>query len=996
MKSIHKIISMVLGITIAFMAMPKLFLSQDAKAAGTQTVKMDKEVYLYGQPITLSFTGASQKDWIGIYEEGGIPQGSNPSLTWQYTSDATQPDGKMNFTKVLPPGKYEALYMENDGYNIFQRASFSIITLNPPVGISFEDTDEDVDQVAGDVKIQIPADSSNVTQYNLYWGNDIGKLAGEPVIAAVQPSTITGEKYVIYTIPDNTVVPKGATKLLAYSDSIAGETSSGAEVAIPGVTKEKPLVSFEVITDIHLQGDENHVYNKNLEDALKDTIALNPDSDGLMAIGDNTENGTEAQYKELARIFNLYKNQLPETYFVQGNHDVRWGDWTQFSELFKKYTNMKSSYYNVWIKDYQFIFLGTEKGLKDYSYLSETQLKWLDEKLSESQGKPTFIFHHQPLKNTVSGANDGYLSSNHWYGVRQDKELKMILSKYPQSILFSGHTHWELGAKDTMYNAKYATMFNTGAISYLWTDSNTSKSGSQGLFVEVYNDKVLVKGRDFKNNTWIANAQYEVDLSKQIPVVDPATDPDLTLGNPTIHTVKEKYFATEPIEVTYTGSVEEDWIGVFPTGTKLGKNVPAIAKQKTNNVKQPDGMMTFSELNLAPGKYDAVYVGEAEYRTDNDNIELGRVTFEIVEEPTLEEQMRQANKEASQSILLAKDKNTVEQQVSRTIEQLSDFINRDELPKSTELDLIVDTTNTVFAAMMSKWEQGVIDKEVVLEQTDALLIEAFLPIVEQIGKNDLEEWETAVTTATNVNDVVIAKLGKKDISHKWVEKLGKTFSVMLTKLGSTETSVNDVENVTDEINRFASAVEQIETSLGNKASLFNFEKTFQIEMDHNQEASPDQQAMLNQKAFATLSGEIVQVLSKKKLNLVVTRKEDAGVRLSTRMLQEYANEELTIFLYKNDEIKPPKNVINMSDVYNFGIETTTKNISQFKNGDVQIMLPYEYKAQNLLAYQYDEKHKSWKKVPGSKGKAEDVMGIDGRVSFGTKKAGTFLVVDADK
>lgn len=247
-------------------------------------------------------------------------------------------------------------------------------------------------------------------------------------------------------------------------------------------SQPKPNVSFEVITDLHLTGDMNHTHNKNIEKALKDIIALNPDSDGLMVVGDSTDHGDEAEYLELNRIFNLYKNDLAEPFFVQGNHDVRWSDWSKSFSQFIKYTNMKSSYYDIWIKGYHFIFLGTEKGLKDYSYLSAEQLNWLDEKLSdkESSGKPVFIFHHQPLQNTVSGANDGYNQKFNWYGIRQDKTLKMILAKHPGSILFSGHTHWELGSKDTMYNAKYATMFNAAATSYLWTDDDEMKAGSQG------------------------------------------------------------------------------------------------------------------------------------------------------------------------------------------------------------------------------------------------------------------------------------------------------------------------------------------------------------------------------------------------------------------------------------------------------------------------------------------------------------------------------------
>ncbi|MED1783191.1 metallophosphoesterase [Brevibacillus fortis] len=1111
MKVINKTMSMVLGVTVAFMGMTQPFMVQGVQAAGAQSVTMDKQAFLHGQPITLSYTGASLKDWIGLYIAGAIPQGSNPSLTWQYTSAAGQPNGAMSFTKSLPAGEYEALYMQNDGYNIFQRAPFSIITLNPPTGITFVDTDEDADQIAGDVKIKIPADPANVTHYNLYWGNDVGKLAGEPIIAQVEPSTTPGETYATYTIPANTVIPKGATKLLAYSDSTAGETTASAEFTIPGMVKEKSLVSFEVITDMHVQTSKDHVHNKNLEDAFKDMIALNPDSDGIMTIGDNTENGTEAQYMELARIFNMYKDQLPETYFVQGNHDVRWGDWTQFSELFHKYTNMKSSYYNVWINGYQFIFLGTEKGLKDFSYLSETQLKWLDEKLAESGGKPTFIFHHQPLKNTVAGANDGYLKSNYWYGVRQDTELKTILAKHPGAFLFSGHTHWELGAKDTMYNAKYATMFNAGATSYLWTDANTGKDGSQGFFVEVYEDKVMVKGRDFKNDTWIANAQYEIDLSEKIPVVDPSTDPDLTLSNPTVHMVKEKYLSSEAIEVAYTSSVREDWIGIFPTGTKLGKNVKAIAQQKTSGVKQPNGTVSFKDLKLAPGKYDAIYVGEAEYRTDNDNLELGRVTFTIVDETqaqapqavsftdadtnkgviggdvtvtpaanetnideyvlywgndegklsgqsaiasvaktgdkvayvipngtaipngatkllafskqkdtesedfaqtalkdaftevppvdppvlTPDEELRQANRAAAEAIKNATDEDVVEEQAKNAIKQLSKLIKDEKLSDSTHLALVSDATNTVLAAMVSKWKEDIVDEDQVLEQTYSLLKDAFLPVVDEIEKNDQEQWEQAVKVMALVAETTIAQLDKDDLSEKWVKKLKEPITELLTQVSTIEADDSEnTEKVVAQIERLAQAVEAIEIALDKQASLFDLEKTIEIRMDRDRhEVRAAKKSKEEEKSSMTLNSDIVHALAQKQINVALVNKEDSGVWLSSKLLEEHEAGDINVELSKPDDIKKPSKTGNASDMYEVRLEADNKEMKRFDSETVRMILPYEHKEKYLTAQYYDEAKKVWNVLKTSKGKTVDVIKTGDRASFEIEKPGIYLVAN---
>ncbi|MCC8433352.1 metallophosphoesterase [Brevibacillus sp. M2.1A] len=1115
MKVINKTMSMVLGVTVAFMGMTQPFMIQGVQAAGEQTVTMDKQTYLYGQPISLSYTGASLKDWIGLYNAGAIPQGSNPSLTWQYTSAAGQPNGTMNFTKSLPAGKYEALYMQNDGYNIFQRAPFSIITLNPPAGITFVDTDDDTDQIAGDVKIKIPADPANVTHYNLYWGNDVGKLPGEPIIAQVEPPTTPGETYATYTIPANTVIPKGATKLLAYSDSTAGETTASAEITIPGMVKEKPLVSFEVITDMHVQTSKDHVHNKNLEDAFKDMIALNPDSDGLMTIGDNTENGTEAQYMELARIFNMYKDQLPETYFVQGNHDVRWGDWTQFSELFHKYTNMKSSYYNVWINGYQFIFLGTEKGLKDFSYLSETQLKWLDEKLADSQGKPTFIFHHQPLKNTVAGANDGYLKSNYWYGVRQDTELKTILAKHPGAFLFSGHTHWELGAKDTMYNAKYATMFNAGATSYLWTDANTGKDGSQGFFVEVYGDKVRVKGRDFKNDTWIANAQYEIDLFEKIPVVDPSSDPDLTLSNPTVQMAKEKYLSSEAIEVGYTNSVREDWIGIFPTGTKLGKNIKAIAQQKTSGVKQPNGTVSFKDLKLAPGKYDAIYVGEAEYRSDNDNIELGRVTFTIVDETqaqgpqavsftdadknkgviggdvtitpaaneanideyvlywgneegklsgqsaiasvaktgekviyvipngtaipngatkilafskqkdtesadfaqtalkdaftevppvtppvdppvlTPDEQLRQANRAAAEVMKNATDEDVVEEQAENAIKQLSKLIKDDQLSDSTHLALVSDSTDTVLAAMVSKWKEDIVDEDQVLEQTYSLLKDAFLPVVDEIEKNDQEQWEQAVKVMAHVAETTLAKLDKDDLSEKWVKKLKEPITELLAQVSTIEADdTENTEEIVAQIERFAQAVEDIETALDKQASLFGLEKTIEIRMDRaRHEVRAAKKSEEEEKSSMTLSGDLVDALGQKQINVALVNKEDAGVWLSTELLKENDGADIRVELSKPENIKKPSKSGNASDMYEVRLEADNKEFKRFDSETVRMILPYEHKEKYLMPQYYDESKRVWNVLKTSKGKTVDVIKTGDRASFEIEKPGIYMVAN---
>lgn len=278
-------------------------------------------------------------------------------------------------------------------------------------------------------------------------------------------------------------------------------------------TTEKPIATFQIITDTHVTANPNHEYNRNLELALQDIAARCEGSSGIMHIGDVTDHGFPEEYEEMLHILNTYKETLPAITFTLGNHDVGLGHWESRLALYESQTGMNGPYHDHWIDGYHYIFLGTEKGLPTFCDLSDEQLQWLEHKLGEqsSPDQPIFLFLHQPLKNTVAGS----LESQAWYGVTQDEELKDILSRYPQTLLFTGHTHWELEVANTMFpgHGKMATMFNCASVAYLWTNEDEHKLGSQGFYVEVYKDKVIVRGRDFKTGTWISTAQYEVLLS---------------------------------------------------------------------------------------------------------------------------------------------------------------------------------------------------------------------------------------------------------------------------------------------------------------------------------------------------------------------------------------------------------------------------------------------------------------------------------------------------
>ncbi|REE86520.1 3',5'-cyclic AMP phosphodiesterase CpdA [Paenibacillus taihuensis] len=274
---------------------------------------------------------------------------------------------------------------------------------------------------------------------------------------------------------------------------------------------EKSLLSFQVITDTHIVTDMEHEHNRNLDRALKDIAAHAPESCGIMHAGDVTDNGELEEYETFKQIWDRNKAGLPPLYATSGNHDIC-DDWQRCIPLFLSQTGMTGMYHDHWIGGYHFIFLGTEEGIGLFCTLSDEQLTWLDAKLGEEAAtdKPVFIFLHQPLKDTVAGS----LEAQNWYGVTQDEELKAVLKKHRQAILFTGHTHWELGAPHTYFDGggTLPAMFNAASAAYLWTDEDEHKDGSQGFYVDVYADRVLVRGRDFERSEWVEGAEFEVRL----------------------------------------------------------------------------------------------------------------------------------------------------------------------------------------------------------------------------------------------------------------------------------------------------------------------------------------------------------------------------------------------------------------------------------------------------------------------------------------------------
>ena len=266
-------------------------------------------------------------------------------------------------------------------------------------------------------------------------------------------------------------------------------------------------LTFAVLGDVHANND-------SLQKAIRDLHSINPALNALILNGDTVDQGIKKQYDGIEKILHKNNSFLPKTIIKNiGNHeffnyDIETNssqDVKAFINRYLEFANEDKVYHDTWINGYHFISLGSEDGNSQTldsikAYISDEQQNWLMDKLAENyeKGKPIFVFLHQPLN---SNPNNG------WVGSEQSDEISKMLSRYSEVILFTSHTHADLTEKSVVLKQPF-TKVHTGAVHYTIVRNveeqiRTREPFIKGLYVEVVGNRVVIKGRDLKENSWI-------------------------------------------------------------------------------------------------------------------------------------------------------------------------------------------------------------------------------------------------------------------------------------------------------------------------------------------------------------------------------------------------------------------------------------------------------------------------------------------------------------
>ncbi|WNR45528.1 metallophosphoesterase family protein [Paenibacillus roseipurpureus] len=311
-------------------------------------------------------------------------------------------------------------------------------------------------------------------------------------------------------------------------------TTEPPQAQAPFVSEEPlpsgPLMSFFILSDLHVSSGDA-LPNKKLRQALDDVTQFDGPVDAIMLTGDLTDTGSERDYKELRTIMSAYK--LPPVHANMGNHDYytiwinKAGSWDQDAvpngksdaisrESFKKFMSYDSIYNDFTTKGHSIVLLSQEAYVQEKpevgegAWYSDEQLAWFKGRMGNlyKPGRPLFVMTHQPLPPIgTDGATHQLIRAI---------QFRETLKPYKNVFVFCGHRHQDFQNGTPHYVQETFHYFHNASVGRTLNRAyqQSAMNKAQGIYVQVFADKVVVRGREFSNRTFIEEANWTIPLEK--------------------------------------------------------------------------------------------------------------------------------------------------------------------------------------------------------------------------------------------------------------------------------------------------------------------------------------------------------------------------------------------------------------------------------------------------------------------------------------------------
>ena len=335
-------------------------------------------------------------------------------------------------------------------------------------------------------------------------------------------------------VPQN-VAPLGSRRIGIY-DSNGNRVGQIPLGSLTPPTQGQKRYSFGAISDIHLQDDTAQ------DDFQRALTYLNEteDVEFTCIAGDVTDAGTAEQLAVYKQYVDAYSPNTP-VYAITGNHE---GRSQSIATDFQTYTG-KPLYYSFEHYGDVFIMVGCQPAKisggwpESGSLFTVEELQWLYETLEANRNKRCFVFQHVRPQDGC-GNTFGIYSLDIWGGVEQTV-FESLMRHYKNAHHFHGHSHLKFYLQYGSVIANIDHIFGGWSIHIpsLSVPRDGDPAGassrvevyadSEGYVVDVYENGIHLRGRDFVRKEFLPIASYWLDTTLQTIPAKTYTDPTGTI-----------------------------------------------------------------------------------------------------------------------------------------------------------------------------------------------------------------------------------------------------------------------------------------------------------------------------------------------------------------------------------------------------------------------------------------------------------------------------------
>ncbi|MDD4016802.1 MAG: metallophosphoesterase [Kiritimatiellae bacterium] len=274
---------------------------------------------------------------------------------------------------------------------------------------------------------------------------------------------------------------------------IGAMASAATLPALSGAALRKPILKLGLITDTHVQTNNNNV--QKMGEAWK--LFRSEGVDLVANVGDIADQFSEKAYSQYSDTVEaawprtaadhpreVYVFAFHDYYRYKGDPDrsaPRWKDACEEAAKLLKSPNVL--YDSFEMKGYPFVVMTQWSDFKVYE-------KMVSDAVKSHPGKPVFLFDHVPPFETV-------YNSRIW----GDKQRYDILRKFPSVIDITGHVHQSLRIATSIWQGAF-TVVNCGAIATwggnLVGTAPERKSCYYAVIMDVFPDRLVLRRFDVR------------------------------------------------------------------------------------------------------------------------------------------------------------------------------------------------------------------------------------------------------------------------------------------------------------------------------------------------------------------------------------------------------------------------------------------------------------------------------------------------------------------